>query len=592
MSDKKTDSKNSSQLNGQIILKVLKILRPYIPFMILSLLASFISVVMQLYSPILSGRAVDLIIKKGNVDIPGISTILIRFIIVICIAIIFQWIMNMINNSVIYRVVKEMRGRIYEHLNELPVSFIDSHEYGDIVSRTLNDVDQLSDGLLMGFTQLFTGVITIFGTVIFMIKTSLPVALVVIFLTPLSLFVAGFVTKRTYNMFQKQSKERAKMSGLVNEMLGNQKVVQAFSYEEKAENRFAEINEELTDAEFKATFFSSLTNPSTRLINNLVYGGVAIVGAFIVLTGSLSVGQLTCFLSYATQYAKPFNEISGVLTELTAALASASRVFELLEMESEASDEDLEEIETVSGEVSLEDISFSYDKTAKLIEHLSLSVKPGQRIAIVGPTGSGKSTLINLLMRFYDVDKGVIKVDNKDIMGLKRKSVREKYGMVLQETWLKADTIRNNIAYGHPGATDEEIEQAAKLTHADRFIRRLPDKYDTLLSEDGGNLSAGQKQLLCITRVMLKLPPMLILDEATSSIDTRTEQRIQRSFNKMMNGRTSFVVAHRLSTIKESDLILVMKDGSVIEQGTHDELLAKKGFYFELFNSQFVNKSV
>ena len=574
-------------MKKNVIQKLLRFLKPYIPFMILSLIASVVTVVMQLYAPIISGRAIDCIVEKGKVNIPEVTRLLTTFVIVIVISILFQWIMSMINNAIVYRVVRDFREKIYEHINKLPIAYIDSHEYGDTVSRTLSDVDQLSDGLLMGFSQLFTGVITIVGTICFMLKTSVPVALVVIVLTPLSLLVAGFITRKTYKMFTRQSEKRAEMTGLVNEMVGNEKVVQAFSYEERAQKRFEDINEELTDAEFKATFFSSLTNPSTRLINNLVYAGVAIVGAFIVLSGGLTVGQLTCFLSYATQYAKPFNEISGVMTELTSALASAARVFELLEEETEPSDAEYDDLIDIDGEVSLEDVSFSYTKDRKLIEDLSLSVKNGQKVAIVGPTGSGKSTLINLLMRFYDVNKGNIYIDNQDISEITRSSVRTNFGMVLQETWLKSGTIRENIAYGYPDATDEEIKEAARVSHADRFIRRLPDGYDTVLSEDGGNLSAGQKQLLCITRVMLRLPPMLILDEATSSIDTRTEQRIQRAFDKMMKGRTSFVVAHRLSTIKESDIILVMKDGAVIEKGSHQELLNLRGFYYELYNSQF-----
>ncbi|MCR5633324.1 MAG: ABC transporter ATP-binding protein/permease [Eubacterium sp.] len=574
-------------MKKNVIQKLLRFLKPYIPFMILSLLASVVTVVMQLYAPIISGRAIDCIVEKGKVNIPEVTRLLTTFVIVIVVSILFQWIMSMINNAIVYRVVRDFREKIYEHINKLPIAYIDSHEYGDTVSRTLSDVDQLSDGLLMGFSQLFTGVITIIGTICFMLKTSVPVALVVIVLTPLSLLVAGFITRKTYKMFTRQSEKRAEMTGLVNEMVGNEKVVQAFSYEDRAQKRFEDINEELTDAEFKATFFSSLTNPSTRLINNLVYAGVAIVGAFIVLSGGLTVGQLTCFLSYATQYAKPFNEISGVMTELTAALASAARVFELLDEEPEPSDAEYDDLIDIDGEVSLEDVSFSYTKDRKLIEDLSLSVKNGQKVAIVGPTGSGKSTLINLLMRFYDVNKGNIYIDNQDISEITRSSVRTNFGMVLQETWLKSGTIRENIAYGYPDATDEEIKEAARVSHADRFIRRLPDGYDTVLSEDGGNLSAGQKQLLCITRVMLRLPPMLILDEATSSIDTRTEQRIQRAFDKMMKGRTSFVVAHRLSTIKESDIILVMRDGAVIEKGSHQELLNLRGFYYELYNSQF-----
>ncbi len=569
--------------------KLLKVLKPYIPFMILSLLVSLFAVGLQLYSPIISGDAIDCIIGKGNVLSINLVNLLRKFVIVILLSIIFQWIMNMINNAVVYRVVKDLRTRIYKHINHLPVSYVDSHEYGDIISRTLNDVDRLSDGLLLGFSQLFTGIVTILGTIFFMLKTSVIVAIVVIILTPLSLLVAGFITKKTYNLFKIQSEKRADMTSLINEMIGNEKTVQALFYEDRAQVRFEEVNDSLADSEFKATFFSSLTNPSTRLINNFVYAGVAIVGAIIVISGGITVGQLTCLLAYATQFAKPFNEISGVMTEFSAALASVSKVFDLLEETPESDDTDLEELVDINGEITLKDISFSYDKSKKLIEHLNLNVKPGQKVAIVGPTGSGKSTLINLLMRFYDVDKGSILIDNQDIYEATRKSVRHEYGMVLQETWLKSGTVRENIAYGYPDATDEEIEAAARLTHADRFINKLPEGYDTVLSEAGGSLSAGQKQLLCITRVMLKLPPMLILDEATSSIDTRTEQRVQRSFDRMMRGRTSFVVAHRLSTIRESDIILVMNDGDVIEQGSHSELIRRRGFYYNLYNSQFAN---
>ncbi|MCR4845422.1 MAG: ABC transporter ATP-binding protein/permease [Eubacterium sp.] len=562
-----------------------QLLKPHKWLLCLSLLASVATVALQLYVPILSGQAVDYIIGKGQVKFDTVVGIVIKIIIVVIGAAFFQWLMGIINNKVVYNVVRNLRSDIYRHIDTLPVSYVDSNEYGSVVSRVLNDVDQMADGLLMGFTQLFTGVITIIGTLFFMIRTNFLVAIVVIVLTPLSLLISGFISKKTYNMFQKQSEKRAEMTGLINEMVGNEKVVQAFSYEDEAESRFDAINEELVDAEFRATFFSSLTNPSTRLINNMVYAGVGIVGAIGAVRGIITVGQLTCLLGYATQFAKPFNEISGVMTELTSALASCSRVFELLDEEPET--DGSFELSDVSGGVNFDDVCFSYTADKKLIEHLNLDVKPGQRIAIVGPTGSGKSTLINLLMRFYDIDSGCISMDGKDINTLTKESIRSHYGMVLQETWLKSGTIRENIAYGYPEATDEEIENAAKLTHADRFIKRLPDGYDTFLSEDGGNLSAGQKQLLCITRVMLKLPPMLILDEATSSIDTRTEQRIQRAFGKMMKDRTSFVVAHRLSTIKESDVILVMKDGAVIEQGTHDELLEMKGFYYELFNSQF-----
>ena len=568
--------------------RVLKLIKPYFAYVCLSFTASFGTVLFQLVAPILAGNAIDYIIAAGRVDISGVKNTLIKLVFAIAVAMITQWFMSVLNNKIIYKIVEDLRIKIYKHVEKLPISFIDSHEYGDIVSRVLSDVDQLADGLLMGFTQLFTGVITIVGTLIFMFRVNVMVALVVVVLTPVSLLVAGFITKKTFNMFKKQSQERAKMSSLINEMVGNEKTVQAFSYEKRAAERFDEINEDLVDAEFKATFFSSLTNPSTRLVNNIVYAGVGLVGALGVIRGLLSVGNLTVFLSYATQFAKPFNEISGVMTELSSAMASASRVFELLDTEILSSDSDKEELADVEGKVELNAVSFSYVPDKKLIENLSLYVEPGKRVAIVGPTGSGKSTIINLLMRFYDVDKGAITVDGKDIREITRGSLRTNYGMVLQETWLKTGTIRENIAYGCPDATDEQIQEAARLTHADRFIRRLPDGYDTYISEEGGNLSAGQKQLLCITRVMLNLPPMLILDEATSSIDTRTEQRIQRSFNKMMQGRTTFVVAHRLSTIKESDVILVMKDGAVIEQGSHEELLEAGGFYHELYNSQLL----
>lgn len=569
--------------------RILHLIKPYRGYVILSFVASFAAVVTQLYAPILAGKAIDFIIAAGQVDISGVKTILLKLIVIIAIAIVSQWLMNIFNNHIIYKVVEDIRLKIYEHVEKLPVSYIDSHEYGDIVSRVLTDVDQMADGLLMGFTQLFTGVITIIGTLVFMLRVNALVAIVVIVLTPFSLLVAGFISKKTFNMFKVQSQERSDMTSLVNEMIGNEKTVQAFSFEDEAAERFDEINVRLTNAQFKATFFSSLTNPSTRLINNIVYAGVGTVGAFGVIKGLLTVGELTCFLSYATQFAKPFNEISGVMTELSSAIASASRVFELLDTETLSSEEGKKDLEDVSGKVEIDDVSFSYVPDKKLIENLSLRVAPGERVAIVGPTGSGKSTIINLLMRFYDVGTGKITVDDNDIRDITRGSLRRNYGMVLQETWLKTGTIRDNIAYGCPDATDEQIKEAAKLTHADRFIRRLPDGYDTLVSEDGGNLSEGQKQLLCITRVMLNLPPMLILDEATSSLDTRTEQRIQRAFNKMMKGRTTFVVAHRLSTIKESDVILVMKDGAVIEQGSHEELLEAGGFYKELYMSQFAN---
>ena len=576
-------------MNKELIRKIFGLIKPYALLIILSFIAALVSIIMQLYGPILSGRAVDLITAKGQVDIDGVWRILIRFIIVVLIAAFAQWIMNLINNKVVYNVVCNLRESLFDHINRMPVGYIDSHERGDIISRILSDVDTFTDGLLMGFTQFFTGVITIFGILIFMFRVNFKVALVVVVLTPMSLFVAGFISKKSFDLFRSQSKKRAQMTELVNEMIGNEAVVQAFCYEDDAAERFEAINEDLSKAELSATFFSSLTNPSTRLINNFVYAGVGLTGALAVLTGNLSIGQLTCFLSYATQFAKPFNEISGVMTEIQNAFACASRIFELLEEETESDDLELIELDKVDGTVEIRDVDFSYNKEKELITDLSLSINPGQKVAIVGPTGSGKSTLINLLMRFYDVDKGDIYVDGNNIYDLKRKNLRGFYGMVLQETWLKSGTIKENIAYGHPDASEEEIINAAKITHADRFIRRLPKGYDTYISEDGGSLSEGQKQLLCITRVMLSLPPMLILDEATSSIDTRTEQRIQRSFIKMMKGRTTFIVAHRLSTIKDSDLILVMKDGSVIEQGTHESLLADNGFYKNLYLSQFTS---
>jgi len=573
--------------------KILKYVKNYIPLVVLSLIFATVSVIFTLYAPILTGRAIDLIIGPGQVELSGIKKIIIQFAIVSVVVALAQWFMNIINNRITFRVVKDIRVKAFNHLETLPLKYIDGHSYGDIVSRIVADADQFSDGLLMGFSQLFTGVITIIGTLCFMFTVNIWVTIVVIVLTPLSLLLASFIAKKTYHLFVKQSKERAELTGLVDEMVGNEKVVQAFSYEDDAERRFEAINNTLSEASLKATFFSSLTNPSTRLINNTVYAAVGIMGGFMVITGKMSVGQLTCFLSYATQYAKPFNEISGVITELQNAIASANHVFEVIEEEPEVPDaEDAyvlgsEHDGKAEGSVEIQNVNFSYDPEKKLIEDLNLSVKPGQRIAIVGPTGCGKSTVINLLMRFYDVNSGSISVDGHPIKEMTRKSLRKNYGMVLQETWLKSGTVRENITYGKPDATDEEIIAAAKLTHAHSFIRRLPDGYDTYLTEDGGSLSQGQKQLLCITRVMLSLPPMLILDEATSSIDTRTEHHIQNSFAKMMKGRTSFIVAHRLSTIKEADRILVMKDGNIIEQGTHEELILQNGFYHDLYFSQF-----
>lgn len=569
--------------------RILKCIKNYRILVILSLMAAAATVILQLYIPILAGRSIDNIVEKGNVNFEAVKDILLQMIAVIAGAAVFQWIMSILNNKITYNIVKDIRTEAYNHMESLPLSYIDSKSYGDTVSRIVSDIDQFADGLLMGFSQLFTGVITILGTLIFMFSVNVRISLVVVLLTPMSLIFASQLAKKTFNMFKKQSEARGEMTGLVEEMIGNQKVVQAFSYEDDAEKRFEVINDDLSKATLKATFFSSLTNPGTRFVNNIVYAGVGIVGAFSVIRGVLSVGQLTVFLSYATQYAKPFNEISGVMTELQNAVACAGRVFEMIDEMPESSDADSEELQNVKGQVDIDGVVFSYVPDKKLITGFNLKVEQGKRVAIVGPTGCGKSTVINLLMRFYDVNKGCISVDGKDIRNVTRKSLRENYGMVLQETWLKTGTVRDNIAYGKPDATDEEIIAAAKLTHAHSFIRRLPKGYDTELTEDGGILSQGQKQLLCITRVVLNLPPMLILDEATSSIDTRTEIRIQNAFAKMMQGRTSFIVAHRLSTIQSADLILVMKDGNIIEQGTHTELLEKKGFYAELYNVQYTN---
>ncbi|MGN0395817.1 MAG: ABC transporter ATP-binding protein [Coprococcus sp.] len=583
-----SDIRKKKTNNKTTIIRILKYIKRYSPLVVMSLICASVSVILTLYAPILIGRGVDKIVGPGDVDFDGLKSILLKLCIVIGITAVTQWIMNILNNRVTYKVVNDVRTRAYDKLLKLPLSYIDSHTHGDIVSRIIADVDQFSDGLLMGFTQLFTGVMTIIGTLVFMLSINKLIALIVVCITPVSLFVASFIAKKTYHMFRKQSEIKGELTSLVNEMVENQKVVTAFSMEDNVNGRFQEINGRLSKAALDATFFSSTTNPCTRFVNSLVYTGVGIVGAVMAIKGLISVGQLTSFLSYANQYTKPFNEISGVVTELQNALASAARVFELIDEDAEIAEAaDPVKLTDVKGNVKLSNVDFSYNKDVELIKNLSLNVKPGQRIAIVGPTGCGKSTVINLLMRFYDVDSGSISVDGYDIREVTRKSLRENYGMVLQETWLKTGTIKENIAYGRPDATDEEIIAAAKQSHAHSFIKRLPDGYDTLITEDGGNLSQGQKQLLCITRVMLDLPPMLILDEATSSIDTRTEIRIQRAFAKMMEGRTSFVVAHRLSTIKESDIILVMKDGHIIEQGSHTELLAMNGFYTKLYNSQY-----
>ena len=556
--------------------------------LILSLFLAGVTVALTLYIPILIGESVDHILAEGLVDFTGLLPILTRMAIVILFTALSQWLMNAINNHITYRVVKDIRVAAFEKIQILPLRYIDGHQYGEVLSRLINDVDQFSDGLLMGFTQLFTGALTIAGTLLFMFFINPWITAVVVVLTPLSFLVASFIAKKTFTMFQAQSESRGEMTSLVNEILENEKVVQAFCYEDVAESRFEKINDRLSQCSLKAIFFSSLTNPATRFVNGLVYAAVGITGAYAAIRGFLSVGQLTSFLNYANQYTKPFNEISGVVTELQNALASAARVFELMDDEPQIPDaQDARTLVQAEGRVDLKGVFFSYNPSSTLIEDLNLSVKPGQRVAIVGPTGCGKSTVINLLMRFYDVDSGFISVDGIDIRDLTRESLRAGYGMVLQETWLKSATIRENIAYGKPDATEEEIVRAAKESYAHSFIKRMPNGYDTVISEDGGNLSQGQKQLLCIARVMLSLPPMLILDEATSSIDTRTEIRIQKAFAEMMKGRTSFIVAHRLSTIREADVILVMKSGRIIEQGTHDELLQKKGFYFELYNSQF-----
>ena len=568
--------------------KVLKRIEKYRLLVLLSLAMAVVTVILTLYLPILTGKAVDGIIAKGLVNFTGLFKILKNMVAVIAATSVFQWLMNIINNHITYHVVQDIRKEAFEKLEKLPLKYVDGRSYGDIVSRMIADVDQFAEGLLMGFTQLFTGVLTIAGTLFFMFDINVKIALVVVVLTPLSLFVAGFIAKRTYTMFKKQSETRGEQTSLIEEMVGNLKVVKAFGHEDENQDKFDEINGRLQKYSLDAIFYSSLVNPCTRFINSMIYAGVGITGAIAALNGRLSVGQLTCFLSYANQYTKPFNEISGVITELQNALACAARVFELIEEEPEVSDkENASVLENPEGKIDLEHVYFSYTADKKLIQDFNLSVKPGQRIAIVGPTGCGKTTLINLLMRFYDVNEGKIFIDEKEIKDLTRGSLRTNYGMVLQDTWIRNGTVRDNIAIGKPDASIEEIICAAKESHAHDFIKRLPNGYDTMLGEDGGSLSQGQKQLLCITRVMLCLPPMLILDEATSSIDTRTEIKIQRAFARMMHGRTSFIVAHRLSTIREADVILVMKDGNIIEQGNHEELLAKDGFYAELYRSQF-----
>ena len=574
--------------NQDTMKKVFKLIRPYMHYLILSLIFAAISVALTLYAPILSGNAIDLILSKGHVDFAGVFQILKKYAVVIILTGVAQWLMNLCNNKITYQVVKDVRIRAFAKLQELPLKYIDSHQYGETISRIITDVEQFSDGLLMGFSQLFTGIVTIVGTLLFMLTINVKISLVVILITPVSLFVASFIAKRTYTMFKAQSEKRAEMTSLINEMVGNQKVVQAFGYGSRALERFDEINADLQKVSLRAIFFSSITNPSTRFVNGLVYAGVGITGALSAIRGYISVGQLSCFLSYANQYTKPFNEISSVITELQNAAACARRVFDFIEETPEIPDyEQAVDLQQADGSLELKEVSFSYRKDVPLLQHLNLQVKPGKKIAIVGPTGCGKTTLINLLMRFYDIDAGQIIVSGHDIQEIKRDSLRENFGMVLQETWLKSGTVAENIAYGREGTSREEIIAAAKAAHAHSFIKRMPEGYDTMIQEEGVNLSQGQKQLLCIARVMLNLPPMLILDEATSSIDTRTEIRIQKAFHQMMEGRTSFIVAHRLSTIREADVILVMKDGNIIEQGTHDELLQAGGFYKHLYESQF-----
>ena len=570
--------------------KVLRYIKKYWLYLAASIVTAAVTVALTLYFPVLTGKVIDLVIDAGRVDFDGVFAILFRMTAIVIAAGASQWIMNVCNNKMTYRIVQDIRNEAFSRIEILPLKYIDSHSYGEVVSRVIADVDQFADGLLMGFTQFFTGVITILGTLGFMLSVNVAVTGVVVLVTPLSFFVAGFIAKKTFTMFRLQSETRGEQTALIEEMVGNQKVVQAFTHEEESLRQFDEINGRLQDSSLKAIFFSSLTNPSTRFVNNLVYAGVAVIGALYAIRGGISVGQLSCFLSYANQYTKPFNEISGVVTELQNALACAARIFALIEEEPQIPEpENVAVLKDVEGRVELSHVYFSYAPDKKLITDFNLSVKPGQRVAIVGPTGCGKTTVINLLMRFYDVDEGKICVDGTDIREVTRKSLRGNYGMVLQETWLKAGTIRDNIVMGKPDATEEEVIAAAKASHAHSFIKRLPKGYDTVIGEDGGSLSQGQKQLLCITRVMLCLPPMLILDEATSSIDTRTEIRIQKAFAAMMQGRTSFIVAHRLSTIREADVILVMKDGNVIEQGSHKALLSKKGFYAKLYESQFAS---
>ncbi len=574
--------------NKETMKRVLKYIRKYTPALVLSLLLAGLTVLLTLYIPILTGNAVDLIIGKGQVDMPGIFAIMKKIAIAMIITAVGQWVMNTCNNYITYHVIRDIRTDAFAKLEILPLKYLDAHAYGDIVSRVVADVDTFADGLLMGFTQLFTGVLTILCTLGFMLVTNVPITLVVVCITPVSFLVAKFIATKTYSMFKEQSETRGEQTSLIEEMIDNQKIVNTFSRGEAVKSKFGEINGRLQKCSLKAIFFSSITNPATRFVNSLVYAGVGVFGALVAIKGGISVGRLSCFLSYANQYTKPFNEISGVVTELQNAFVCAGRIFELIDEEPQVPDAaDARVLEEAQGNVDLKDVYFQYVPEKKLIQNFNLQVKPGQRVAIVGPTGCGKTTVINLLMRFYDVNSGSIKVDGTDIRDITRGSLRTNYGMVLQETWLRSGTIRDNICMGKPDATEEEIIRAAKASHAHSFIKRLPNGYDTVITEDGGSLSQGQKQLLCITRVMLCLPPMLILDEATSSIDTRTEIKIQNAFATMMEGRTSFIVAHRLSTIQSADVILVMKDGNIIEQGNHETLLAQGGFYANLYNSQF-----
>ena len=583
----KAKNKLTPQQRKATLNRVLHKIRPYSAFVVCSLLVAAVSVAAQLYIPILCGDAIDKMLGKGNVDLAGVLHIAVSILVVAGVAALAQWLLSVCNNRITFSVSRDLRNEALRKIQTLPLSYLDSHPSGDIVSRMVADVDTFADGLLMGFTQLFSGILTILGTLLFMLRENVPITLVVVCITPLSLVVAGFLAKRSYGYFQSQSMVRGQQTALVNEMIEGQKVVQAFGHEAESLAAFDAVNGQLQEVSLKAIFFSSLTNPATRFVNNIVYAGVGLVGALYAVRGGITIGQLSVFLSYANQYTKPFNEISGVVTELQNALACAARVFELLDAEDQVPEAENAATLQPDGHVQLQDVAFRYLPDRPLIEGLSLDVQPGQRIAIVGPTGCGKTTLINLLMRFYDVNSGSIKVSGTDIRDVTRASLRGSYGMVLQDTWLRAGTVRENIAYGKPDATMDEVIAAAKAAHAHSFIRRLPEGYDTVIAEDGGNISQGQKQLLCIARVMLCLPPMLILDEATSSIDTRTEVRIQKAFARMMQGRTSFIVAHRLSTIREADVILVMKDGHIVEQGSHDQLLAQGGFYAKLYNSQF-----